>query len=146
MLDFGAERADVGRGAAPGAVLADPEGNAFRVVEDGETHRDPGPIAALSLHSADPERDVAFWAMITGWERRASTPGATALRHAAQRPVRLPLARARRPLRHRVLHPGPAASVGTQARSVVRPHRCNAVWLETEVTEEIDHRRGAAAR
>jgi len=74
MLDFGAERADVGRGAAPGAVLADPEGNAFRVVEDGETHRDTRPIAALSLHSADPERDVACWAMITAGNAGQARP------------------------------------------------------------------------
>ena len=41
----------------------DPEGNAFRVVED----RGTGPIAALRLDSADPDRDAAFWSALTGW-------------------------------------------------------------------------------
>lgn len=41
----------------------DPEGNAFRVVE----HSGTGPIAALRLDSADPDRDAAFWSAVTGW-------------------------------------------------------------------------------
>lgn len=43
-----------------------------------EVDRDTGPIAALPLDSADPDRDAAFWSEITGWVRM---PGATTLRH-----------------------------------------------------------------
>ncbi len=76
LLDLGAERADTGRGAGPGGVLADPEGNPLRVVEDREGTT--GPIAALRLDSADPDRDAAFWAEVSGW---VPAPGALALRH-----------------------------------------------------------------
>jgi Glyoxalase-like domain len=79
LLDLGAEHADIGQGAVPWVVLADPEGNAFCVMEDREVYRDTGPIAALPLDSADPERDAAFWAAITGWTPSAS--GSTTLRH-----------------------------------------------------------------
>ncbi len=81
LLDLGAEHADISQGAAPWVVLTDPEGNAFCVMEDREVYRDTGPIAALPLDSADPDRDAAFWAEITGWVPRAGTSGATTLRH-----------------------------------------------------------------
>jgi hypothetical protein len=81
LLDLGAEHADIGQGDVPWTVLADPEGNAFCVMEDREVYRDTGPIAALPLDSADPDRDAAFWAEITGWMPQVGTPGTTALRH-----------------------------------------------------------------
>lgn len=59
----------------------DPEGNAFCVGEDREVHRDTGPIAALPLDSADPDRDAAFWAEVTGWV--PTVGAATTLRHPA---------------------------------------------------------------
>lgn len=80
MLDLGAEHADIGQGAVPWVVLADPEDNPFCVMEDREAYHDTGPIAALPLHSADPERDAAFWAMLTGWVPSAGT---ATLRHPA---------------------------------------------------------------
>ncbi len=70
LLDLGAERADDGRGPS---ALADPEGNALGAVDGGGT----GPIAVLALDSSDPERDAAFWALLTGWVPAAGT----ALRH-----------------------------------------------------------------
>jgi Glyoxalase-like domain len=91
LLDLGAERADIGQGAVPWVVLTDPEGNAFCVMDDREVYRDTGPIAALPLDSADPDRDAAFWTAITGWmpcaetagaaTPGAATPGAATLRH-----------------------------------------------------------------
>ena len=57
LLDLGAEEADIGQGA--------------------------GPIAALPLHSADPDRDAAFSAEIIGWVPWVATPGTTTLRHPA---------------------------------------------------------------
>jgi hypothetical protein len=80
LLDLGADHADIGQGAVPWVVLSDREGNAFCVMEDREVYRDTGPIAALPLDSADPDRDAAFWTEITGWVPRAGTPGTT-LRH-----------------------------------------------------------------
>jgi hypothetical protein len=80
LVDLGAEHADIGQGAVPWTVLTDPEDNAFCVLEDREVYRDTGPIAALPLDSADPDRDAAFWAEITGW---APVAGTTALRHPA---------------------------------------------------------------
>ena len=44
-------------------------------------YRGTGPIAALPLDSADPDRDAAFWAGITGWVPWAGLPGAATLRH-----------------------------------------------------------------
>ncbi len=79
LLDLGATRA--GNGQVGTVVLADPEGGTFCVVEDREAHRGTGPIAALPLDSADPERDAAFWAGITGWVPWAGRTGVATLRH-----------------------------------------------------------------
>jgi hypothetical protein len=50
-------------------VLADPEGAAFRVLESAPA--DTGPLAALRLESADPDRDAEFWSWLTGWTAAA---------------------------------------------------------------------------
>lgn len=85
LVELGAVRADVGQGDVPWVVLADPEGNAFCVMEDRPAYRfGSGPIAALPLDSADPDRDAAFWAGITGWvPADGSTP--KSLRHPSGR-------------------------------------------------------------
>lgn len=51
----------------PWVVLADPEGDPFCVMEQRERYDASSPIAALPLDSADPKRDLAFWAELTGW-------------------------------------------------------------------------------
>jgi hypothetical protein len=81
LLGLGATPADIGQGDVPWAVLADPEGNAFCVMEDREAYCGTGPIAALPLDSADPERDAAFWAGITGWVPFDGVAGLVSLRH-----------------------------------------------------------------
>lgn len=48
-------------------VLEDLEGGASCVVPDRGARSGTGPVAALPLDSADPARDGAFWAGITGW-------------------------------------------------------------------------------
>lgn len=68
ILGLGATHADIGQGDVPWVVLADPEGNAFCVMEDRAAYADTGPIAALPLDSADPDRDAQFWAWLTGWQ------------------------------------------------------------------------------
>jgi hypothetical protein len=72
LLDLGAEH---------GEVLADPEGNPFRVMEERDVDRHAGPIAALTLDSADPDRDIVFWAAITGWVPAAGPSDTAKLRH-----------------------------------------------------------------
>ncbi|GAA5124672.1 VOC family protein [Pseudonocardia adelaidensis] len=81
LVGLGATHTDIGQGEVPWVVLADPEGNAFCVMEDREAYRGTGPIAALPLDSADPDRDAAFWAEITGWIPWNGTAGAVTLRH-----------------------------------------------------------------
>lgn len=48
-------------------VLADPEGNVFRVLAPREIHRDTGPIAAVVVGCADPRGLARFWAEATDW-------------------------------------------------------------------------------
>ncbi|HEY0814986.1 MAG TPA: VOC family protein [Pseudonocardia sp.] len=80
LLDLGAEHIP-GRGDDCGISLADPEGNPFYVPEDREIYRNAGPVAAVRLDSADPDRDVVFWATITGWVPDAGPSGVATLRH-----------------------------------------------------------------
>ena len=51
----------------PWVVLADPRGNPCCVMEDRAAYVDTGPIAALPLDSAEPDRDAEFWSWLTGW-------------------------------------------------------------------------------
>ena len=68
----------------PWVVLADPAGNPFCVMEDRPAYADTGPIAALPLDSADPERDAEFWSWLTGWTEAAGVAPRT-LRHPSLR-------------------------------------------------------------
>lgn len=80
LLALGARHLDIGQGDVPWVVLADPEGNPFCVLEERAAYAGSGPLAALPLHSADPDRDAAFWAWLTGW---TEVPGVAprSLRH-----------------------------------------------------------------
>lgn len=69
LLELGATYADIGQGDVPWVVLADPEGNAFCVMPERPVFAGSGPLGALPLDSADPERDAGFWAWLTGWTR-----------------------------------------------------------------------------
>lgn len=84
LVGLGARRVDVGQGEVPWVVLADPDGNAFCVMDEREAYRDTGPIAALPLDSADPQRDGRFWAALTGWVPTAGVAPVT-LRHPSLR-------------------------------------------------------------
>ncbi len=89
-LDLGATHLDIGQGDVPWVVLADPDGNPFCVMEERPEYATSGPIAALPLDSADPARDAAFWAELSGWEPVSSVMPA-ALRHPSGRGVLLEL-------------------------------------------------------
>jgi hypothetical protein len=67
LIGLGAAHLDIGQGDVPWVVLQDPEGNPFCVMEHRPSYVDTGPIAALPLDSADPDRDADFWAWLTGW-------------------------------------------------------------------------------
>jgi len=67
LLGLGARQLDIGQGEVPWVVLADPEGNPCRVMEDRAAYAGSGPLAALPLDSAAPERDAEFWSWLTGW-------------------------------------------------------------------------------
>lgn len=67
LLALGAHHLDLGQGDAPWTVLADPEGNAFCVMEERSVYAGTGPLAALPLDSADPDRDADFWSWLIGW-------------------------------------------------------------------------------
>jgi hypothetical protein len=83
LLALGATHADIGQGDVAWVVLADPEGNPFCVMEERAEYRATGPLAALPLDSADPDRDAAFWAALTGWVPTDGTAGVRTLRHPA---------------------------------------------------------------
>lgn len=84
LLGLGARHLDIGQGDVPWVVLADPEGNPCCVMEERAAYADSGPIAALPLDSADPDRDAQFWSWLTGWTQ-VPGPAARSLRHPSLR-------------------------------------------------------------
>ncbi len=84
LLALGASHLDIGQRDVPWTVMADPEGNPFCVMEERTAYAGTGPIAALSLMNADPERDARFWAGLSGWVP-AEGHGAVTLRHRSGR-------------------------------------------------------------
>ena len=67
LLELGATPADAGQGAVPWTLLADPEGNLFRVLEPRSIYRGTGPIAAVVVSCADPRAMARFWGGATDW-------------------------------------------------------------------------------
>ncbi len=63
----GATPVDIGQGAVPWVVLADPDGNEFCILEPRETYADVGPVAAICLDSPDPEALAGFWTVASAW-------------------------------------------------------------------------------
>jgi predicted enzyme related to lactoylglutathione lyase len=63
----GASPLDVGQGNVDWEVLADPEGNAFCVLEPRTVYADTGSVAAIVLHDRDPKALAPFWEAASGW-------------------------------------------------------------------------------
>jgi hypothetical protein len=80
LLALGARHLDIGQGDVPWVVLADPEGNPCCVMEERAAYAGSGPLAALPLDSADPDRDAEFWSWLTGW-RDVAGVAPRSLRH-----------------------------------------------------------------
>jgi hypothetical protein len=95
-LSLGARHLDIGQRDVPWVVLADPEGNPFCVMEERDVYTGTGPIAALVLESADPDRDASLWSAISGW---VDAPGIAprTLRHPSGRGPLLELTPERAP-------------------------------------------------
>jgi hypothetical protein len=109
-------------GAAPGVVLADPEGNRFCVRDPHERDRDTGPIAAVVVDCADPPQLARFWAEAMGWAAHETSAERAVLRAASGAGpwlefVRLPHLSEVRHRAHLDLVPGPG---DTQAAEVAR--------------------------
>ena len=67
LKKLGARVVDAGQGDVPWVVLADPEGNIFRVLEPRSIYLDTGPIAAVVVDCADPREMSRFWGEGTDW-------------------------------------------------------------------------------
>jgi predicted enzyme related to lactoylglutathione lyase len=80
LHSLGAQPADVGQGDVAWAVLADPEGNEFCVLEPRPVYRDTGPVAAVVIDSADPAALAGFWELASGWARVRSHDGLVTFR------------------------------------------------------------------
>lgn len=84
LVALGAIAASTGQDQMPWVVLADPEGNPFRVLEPRAGYVDAGPVAALQLDVADPVREQDFWMWLTGWAP-LEEGGLLGLRHPSRR-------------------------------------------------------------
>ncbi|WP_274917936.1 VOC family protein [Streptomyces sp. WZ-12] len=79
---LGATPVNVGQGAVPWTVLADPEGNEFCVLEPREIYRDTGPIAAVVVDCEDPRAMARFWDEALDWTLHEVTDDRAVLRSA----------------------------------------------------------------
>jgi predicted enzyme related to lactoylglutathione lyase len=66
--ELGGRPVDIGQGEVPWAVMADPEGNEFCVLEPRDMYRDTGPVAAILTDCADPMALAQFWVAAAGWQ------------------------------------------------------------------------------
>ena len=75
----GATPLDIGQGAVPWVVLADPEGNEFCVLDPRDVYAGAGPIAAVVLDSPDPFALAPFWVAAAGWPEVARDDNSVSL-------------------------------------------------------------------
>jgi hypothetical protein len=80
LRDLGAASLDIGQGQVPWAVLGDPEGNEFCVLEPRPVYSHTGPIAAVVVDCATPAVVARFWTEAGGWHEAGSDPDLVALR------------------------------------------------------------------
>jgi predicted enzyme related to lactoylglutathione lyase len=82
LLELGATLADGGQGDAPWTLLADPEGNLFRVLGPRSIYQDTGPIAAVVVNCSDPRAMARFWGEAMDWTLHEVTDNNARLRSA----------------------------------------------------------------
>jgi hypothetical protein len=66
-IELGARHVDIGQGAVPWVVLADPEDNEFCVLEPRPEYTSTGALAAIVVDARDPRALAEFWAEAIGW-------------------------------------------------------------------------------
>jgi predicted enzyme related to lactoylglutathione lyase len=71
LMAAGATEAEIGQGDVPWAVLADPEGNEFCVLEPRPEYAKTGALAAVVVAALDPPAMARFWAAASGRSLRA---------------------------------------------------------------------------
>ena len=71
----GATPVDIGQGAVPWVVLADPEGNEFCILDPRDYYADAGAVAAVILDTPDPGALAPFWAAAAGWTAHTQDDG-----------------------------------------------------------------------
>ena len=71
----GATPVDIGQGAVPWVVLADPEGNEFCVLDPRDDYADAGAVAAVILDTPDPGALAPFWTAAAGWTAEQQADG-----------------------------------------------------------------------
>ncbi|HVV08679.1 VOC family protein [Amycolatopsis sp.] len=79
-VELGAVPKDIGQGAVPWEVLADPEGNEFCVLEPRAGYTTTETLAAIVVNSLDPLAQAAFWEEATGWRIANREPVIVGLR------------------------------------------------------------------
>jgi predicted enzyme related to lactoylglutathione lyase len=82
LRKLGATPVDVGQGDVPWAVLADPEGNEFCVLEPRPTQLDTGPVAVVVVDCTDPRAMGRFWDEAMDWTLHEVTDDHALLRSA----------------------------------------------------------------
>ena len=132
LRDLGARPLDIGQGEVPWVVLADPEGNAFCVLEPRPVYAGTGPVAAILTDCADPAALAQFWAAAAGWPAAYAEEDICGLRSPAGTGPYLEFLRVpdRKSVKNRV-HPDvapyrgddPAAEVSRLLRPGRRPRR-----------------------
>lgn len=80
LLSLGATAADIGQGDVPWAVLADPAGNEFCVLDPRPVYDGTGPVAAVVADCTDPGSQARFWGQAAGWAPHGSQEQFTSLR------------------------------------------------------------------
>jgi predicted enzyme related to lactoylglutathione lyase len=80
LTGLGARPADIGQGAVPWVVLADPEGNELCVLDPREEYAGTGAVAAIVVDAADAAALARFWTEAAGWRLVETTGWSASLR------------------------------------------------------------------
>lgn len=85
LISLGARRADIGQGAVPWTVMADPEDNEFCVVVRGEFLATTGLLGSIVFEPASYPAVGRFWSEATGWPVVYDQDADMAIRHPSGR-------------------------------------------------------------
>jgi predicted enzyme related to lactoylglutathione lyase len=83
LTGLGGKHIDIGQADVPWAVMADPEGNEFCVLEPRDEYSGTGPVAAICTDCGDPAALARFWSQSAGWTVTYQEDGFAGLRSPA---------------------------------------------------------------